>query len=162
MAAPGPLEDHVSFIINNPDTVRDLLAKLERDDESRKSDEYRTRLRTLAKQYLRSEPEFELLTWVVWKAGLRNRRRPDYDEPALVLGISREPLIDSTVGSGSPYFGEPLDLQIGLLDSDDELVIFNVDRRRFTTDRDSDGFRRRTMLLQRHGVPTRVSDHGPQ
>ncbi len=73
---------------------------------------------------------------VVWKAGLKNKKRPDYGEPAIVTGVYPTPIYDETENSsGSPYFYEPLSLVIGLY-YDDDFVEFRVDGRRFEpTDR---------------------------
>jgi hypothetical protein len=69
--------------------------------------------------------------FVVWKAGLKNKVKPDYGEPAIVTGIYPSPLYDRTeISSGSPYFHEPLTLVIGVYHEDD-LVEFRVDGRRF-------------------------------
>ncbi len=68
---------------------------------------------------------------VVWKAGLRNKARPDYGEPAIVTGVYPSPIYDQAeVTSASPYFREPLSLVIGVF-YDDDLVEFRVDGRRF-------------------------------
>ena len=68
---------------------------------------------------------------VVWKAGLKNKLRPDYGEPAIITGIYPSPVYDQTeVSSASPYFHEPLSLVIGVY-YDDDLVEFRVDGRRF-------------------------------
>jgi hypothetical protein len=69
---------------------------------------------------------------VVWKKGLKNRVRPSYNEPAIVLEILDEPLKDEkTQDSGKPYFNEPLDLKLGLLDADGDFLIFYYDKKRF-------------------------------
>jgi hypothetical protein len=67
---------------------------------------------------------------VEWKPGLRNKKRPLYGEPFLVVDILEQPIIDSHEDSGSPYFHEPLDLIAGLLDSDGDLMLFHLDSRR--------------------------------
>jgi hypothetical protein len=68
---------------------------------------------------------------VVWKPGLKNRAKPALKEPAIVVQVLVEPLKDNTKESGSPYFNEPLDLALGLLDEDDDFTVFYYDRRRF-------------------------------
>lgn len=83
---------------------------------------------------------FELLTEsyrfregdiVRWKPELKNRKKPEYGEPAIVLELLMDPVYDSERSSGSAYFREPLDIVLGLLDDDDELMFFYFDRRRF-------------------------------
>jgi hypothetical protein len=69
--------------------------------------------------------------FVVWKAGLKNRRTPEYGEPAIVTGVLPTPVFDpSETAAGSPYFQEPLNLVIGVFREDD-LLEFRVDGRRF-------------------------------
>ena len=69
--------------------------------------------------------------FVVWKAGLKNKSKPDYGEPAIVTGVYASPIHDQTENSSaSPYFREPLSLIIGVY-YDGELVEFRVDGRRF-------------------------------
>ena len=69
--------------------------------------------------------------FVVWKAGLKNKSRPDYGEPAIVTGVYPTLIYDqSEISAGSPYFNEPLSLVIGIY-MEDDLVEFRVDGRRF-------------------------------
>ncbi len=68
---------------------------------------------------------------VVWKKGLKNKARPALGEPAIVVQTLETPLRDQAKESGTPYFNEPLDLALGLLDEDEDFVIFHYDRRRF-------------------------------
>ena len=70
---------------------------------------------------------------VRWKKGLKNRRFPRYDEPAVVVEILSKPVFDEEQkGAGSSYFQEPLELRLGILDPEDgDFVIFHFDRRRF-------------------------------
>lgn len=66
-----------------------------------------------------------------WKPGLKNRKHPEYGEPAVVLEVRVPPLIDTSFESGSPYFREPLGIVVGLLDDDVELSAMYADARRF-------------------------------
>lgn len=68
---------------------------------------------------------------VKWKEGLKNRRRPKINEPAIV--IEYRPVADvftDEKDAGTPYFREPLNLVLGLID-DGELYIYHFDGRRF-------------------------------
>ena len=70
---------------------------------------------------------------VVWKNGLKNRKRPVEGEPGIVIEVLEQPVFDSEQGdAGSPYFRESLDIRIGVLDEDEEFLIFHYDSRRFT------------------------------
>ena len=67
----------------------------------------------------------------MWKAGLKNRKFPDYGEPSIVMNVLPAPVFDpSETSAASPYFQEPLDLVIGLFHEDD-LIEYRVDDRRF-------------------------------
>jgi len=68
---------------------------------------------------------------VQWKPGLKNRKRPRPNEPAVVIDILATPFYDQENGSGTPYFREPMDLVLGMVDDDGEFIIFHYDARRF-------------------------------
>jgi len=71
---------------------------------------------------------------VRWKAGLKNRAAPAYNEPAVVREVLAVPVFDTCETArcaGSPYFGEPLTLVLAILDSDGDFVEFRYDGRRF-------------------------------
>ncbi len=73
---------------------------------------------------------------VTWKPGLQNRRLPKYGEPAIVLQVLSEPVLDTEKESGSAYFREPLSLVLGvLLDEGNrrgDFLAWHFDGRRFT------------------------------
>ena len=65
---------------------------------------------------------------------MRNRSRPDYRQPVVVVDVLDSPLVNPSAGekgAGSPYFNEPLDLVIGILDEDGDWLTYYVDSRRF-------------------------------
>ena len=68
---------------------------------------------------------------VRWKDGLKNKKRPMNDEPAIVAEALSEPIFDLSKDAGGQYFREPLDLRIAMMDSDVEFVIYHFDSRRF-------------------------------
>jgi hypothetical protein len=69
--------------------------------------------------------------FVKWKPGLKNRKTPDYGEPAIVTAVLPSAIYDSSeVSAGSPYFQEPLTFVIGIYQEDD-LLEFRLDSRRF-------------------------------
>lgn len=74
---------------------------------------------------------FQKGQFVRWKPGLKNRKFPDYGEPAIVTGVLPTPILDpSETAAASPYFQEPLNLVIGIFQEED-LLEFRVDGRRF-------------------------------
>ncbi|MEW8438233.1 MAG: hypothetical protein AB2689_08750 [Candidatus Thiodiazotropha taylori] len=67
---------------------------------------------------------------VRWKSMLRNRKRPAYDEPIIVVDVLKTPVHDTVNRSGSPYYREPLDLIVGHLDKEEGFLLWHVDSRR--------------------------------
>lgn len=71
---------------------------------------------------------------VRWKAGLKNRASPAYNEVAVVREVLSPPVFDTCEQAGcagSPYFGEPLTLVLAILDADGDFLEFRYDGRRF-------------------------------
>lgn len=77
------------------------------------------------------ENVFEEGELVSWKRGLKNRRRPKYNEPAIVIKVLDEPIFSDETKSGSPYFREPLDIVLGVM-INEKFEIFYYDKRRLT------------------------------
>lgn len=68
---------------------------------------------------------------VKWKSSLKNRKKPGYGEPAIVIDVLNEPRSDPETESGSTYFGEPLDIVLGLIDEAGDFLVYYYDHRRF-------------------------------
>lgn len=68
---------------------------------------------------------------VKWKKGLKNRKYPKENQLCKVIDVLEEPIVQDTRDSGSPYYREPLDLILALLDDNSDLVVFHYDKRRF-------------------------------
>ncbi|MCF6285686.1 MAG: hypothetical protein L3K26_10900 [Candidatus Hydrogenedentes bacterium] len=69
-----------------------------------------------------------------WKETMKNRKAPAYGEPVVVIDILPEPVYDSDAdnkSAGHPLFREPLDIVLGIVDPDGELLMFHFDSRRF-------------------------------
>ena len=68
---------------------------------------------------------------VRWKEGLKNKALPQYNQPAIVWEIFPMARFDNPKahGTGSPYFNEPLDIVLGVMD-EDEFVLLHYDSRR--------------------------------
>ncbi len=77
------------------------------------------------------ENDFKEGQLVTWKKGLKNRRYPKYDEPAIVIQVLAKPVFSDETESGSRYFREPLDIILGVMINND-FEIFYYDRRRLT------------------------------
>ena len=77
---------------------------------------------------------FEKGQLVRWKAGLKNRAIPAYNEAAIIREVLAAPVYDGCETArcaGSPYFGEPLSLVLGIVDPDGDFVELRYDARRF-------------------------------
>lgn len=68
---------------------------------------------------------------VKWKRPLKNKGRPLYDEPAIVVEVLEHPKIDPETETGSQYFGEPLDVILGIIGPDGDFIAYHYDHRRF-------------------------------
>ena len=80
-----------------------------------------------------AQHEFSAGQLVRWKPGMKNRRRPATNQPAIVLEVLSEPVFDTSPtdsSAGTPYFREPLDIVLGLVDVDGDFIVFHYDSRR--------------------------------
>jgi hypothetical protein len=76
--------------------------------------------------------DFEKDQIVKWKKGLKNRRLPTENQPAIVVDILHPPLLSNEEETGSTYFREPLDIILGFInESDGSFIVFHYDSRRF-------------------------------
>ena len=75
--------------------------------------------------------DFKNGQFVKWKKGLKNKKFPEDNQPAIVIEVWNEPTIDSESRSGTPYIREPLDIALGIIDRDGDFSIFHYDKRRF-------------------------------
>jgi len=113
--------------ISKEDLIKALIKSKENNLVDK--DELITRLKKLFTR-LTEEYKFKPGDLVVWKEGLKNKKMPPYNLPAIVIEHLEEPIIADIDESGSPYFREPLDLIAGFIDGD-SFVIFHFDSRRF-------------------------------
>jgi hypothetical protein len=86
-------------------------------------------LRALEKS-INQKHDFKTGDVVTWKSGLKNKKSPEYGNPAIVTRVLPIPIADKD-RSGSPYFNEPLDIVIGILDEDGDFLEYHADSRRF-------------------------------
>jgi hypothetical protein len=68
---------------------------------------------------------------VRWKAGMRDKKLPREGEPAIVIEVLPSPMLDPTTETGAPYFRQPLDIVVGVVGREGELLTFHFDSRRF-------------------------------
>jgi hypothetical protein len=68
---------------------------------------------------------------VQWKAGLTNRKLPILGQPAIVVEVLAAPVKDTSDKTGSTYYGETLDVRLGVLDPDGDFMVFHLPSVRF-------------------------------
>jgi hypothetical protein len=95
-----------------------------------RSEEYINYIRSVAARFIKKE-KFQLGQLVQWKENLQNRILPEEGQPAIVLKVLDEPIIHDNKEPGSPYFGEPLDIVLGVLDSKNRFITLYYDSSRF-------------------------------
>ena len=131
---PPGADQVLDFASRYPDVFKVIGERIAEDvrlqREERKSAEY---VRILKERFesFATPGRFAPGDLVVWKAGLKNRSRPDYEERMVVVEILDPPMYSNEDGVGSAYFRERLDLIGGVLDSEQELVLYHFDSRRF-------------------------------
>lgn len=76
---------------------------------------------------------------VTWREGLKNKRFPDYGQPAIVLDVLDSPITDYDNDIASQYYGEQLNVRVGFFDDNDDFVAFLFDGRRFQILESDDG-----------------------
>jgi len=88
-------------------------------------------LKQKVETFLAPSPKFKTGDVVKWKKGLKNKKYPKEEQFSIVIQELEEPIIQSERDSGTPYFREPLDLILGVLDQTGDLMLFHYDKRRF-------------------------------
>jgi hypothetical protein len=84
-----------------------------------------------AHSFYEQSHEFQPGQLVRWKPRLRNKRLPEYGEPAIVIDVLDEPVLNIAEPADSPYYREPLSLVLGVFDGAGDLVCFHFDAQRF-------------------------------
>jgi hypothetical protein len=124
----------IDFATRHPDAyaqIGDIVAEKERRRHLMlNSAEHHAKLKKQVLTLLEAH-EFKPGEFVTWKEGLKNRKRPEYGEPVVVVEVLDQFLTSDKFDSASSYFNEPLDIVLGMLNADDELITYHFDRRRF-------------------------------
>ena len=112
--------------------IKALISQIQEPEEKREInvEEYTKQLIKTIEVY-EEKYEFKKGELVVWKEGLKNKKVPDYNIPAVVIEIYTEPIIDENAPLASPYYKEELNLKLAILDEDNELLTFHYDGYRF-------------------------------
>jgi hypothetical protein len=96
-------------------TIRDLTERLNALAPSRgETPGIAERLRDALDAY-RTHRVFRVGQLVRWKPGLRDRKHPPEDQPAIVVEVLETPVTDTSTDASSPYFKNIYDLRCGVL-----------------------------------------------
>lgn len=68
---------------------------------------------------------------VRWKPGLKDRKLPKEDEPAVVVSVIDKPIFDTSRDAGSAYFNIAYDIVLGVIDPDGEFATYHYNSFRF-------------------------------
>jgi Uma2 family endonuclease len=87
-------------------------------------------LKSSVKKY-NQKNSFKIGDIVQWKDGLKNKKRPQFGEPCIVIEVLDKAISDIQAPIASPYFAEKLDIKLGLLGDNEEFFTFHYDQNRF-------------------------------
>jgi hypothetical protein len=108
-----------------------LLASLQQKMNLTQYDQsYVEQLRTNHQELVKTH-RFRAGQLVVWKKGLKNKKLPEPNQPAIIVEVFDEPRFETSRDPGSPYYAEPLDLVLGIMTKEGEFLTFYFDKRRF-------------------------------
>ena len=119
---------------DNEQLLKALISRIGSEREGRQivdMEKHIANLKTYVEKY-NEVVTFKAGNIVQWKEGLKNKRLPQYDEPCVVIEVLNEPIFDKEAPLASPYYGEKLDLKLGLLGDNGEFFTFHYDKNRFT------------------------------
>lgn len=118
---------------DNGQVLRGIISQISRDLRNKQIidiEKYISNLKDLVANYNLQQP-FSVGDIVQWKEGLKNKIRPQYGEPCIVIEILNTPIFDNDAPIASPYFSERLDIKLGILGENAEFFTFHYDKNRF-------------------------------
>jgi hypothetical protein len=137
--SPEPLTDMgaiAQFLTKEPDSgllARVLASRLAEKKDWTDPSEAQSRAQALKELFTTYNQAHGLSVGqiVCWKKGMKNRKRPAYGEPCIVIHLLETPVYDKEADSGSSYFQEPLNIVLGVLDVDGDFTFWYFDKSRF-------------------------------
>lgn len=112
------------------DLLEELVATRERPAPSEIGPEYAAQLREVYSVF-QKHYDFSSGQLIKWKPQHKNTRRPSYGEPVIVVAVLEQADYDVSEDAGSPYYRQPLNLIVGMIDSSEGFLLYHVDGRRF-------------------------------
>jgi hypothetical protein len=126
------LEEGIKTVLEkNPEGVLKLLTQLQNGPVAKSYGEADGQKLQAAYDGFFQTHTFQPRQLVKWKSGLKNKMLPKEGQPAIVLEVLEETLDQVERDPGSPYFREPLDIVLGVIDEDGDFMTFHFDKRRF-------------------------------
>lgn len=120
---------------DNEQILRAIIARIANDSSNKQIidiEKHISILKDSVRKY-NQETIFKIGDIVQWKEGLKNKKRPQYGEPCIVVEILDNPISDNEAPIESPYYSEKLDIKLGLLADNGEFFTFHYDKNRFDT-----------------------------
>ncbi len=111
--------------------IEDLIQKVSDRPEQEVSREQRAGIAGTLKeahQSMEVEHKFEVGDLVQFKPRMAIKKM--HGGVAIVRRVLDEPIVSDEQGSGTPYFREPLDIILGLLDKSGDFLEYHMDSRR--------------------------------
>ncbi len=114
--------------------IRAFLSKLVSSQEDIISNEEKERLLFDSLKSYNISHTHNVGDLVQWKEGLKNKTRPGYGEPAIVVDVLSQAFNDIEAPVASPYHKENLDIKLAVIvlnDKTPQFLTFYYDKQRF-------------------------------
>jgi len=118
---------------DNEQILRAIISKITSDSGNKQIIDIEKHISTLklSVEKYNENSSFKVGDVVQWKEGLKNKKRPQYGEPCIVIEVLDSAITDNEAPIASPYFAEKLDIKLGLIGDNEEFFTFHYDRNRF-------------------------------
>ncbi len=107
----------------NPKMVKQQVVQFQKAEANIRNIEKEKMLAEAFHQY-NIYQSFQVGALIQWKMGMKNRPKPNYNEPAIVMNVLPAPI-------DSPANTEKLDIKLGLILENGEFALFLYDKNRF-------------------------------
>ncbi|WP_128330898.1 hypothetical protein [Apibacter sp. HY039] len=126
------MEENTKLSVKKNNLIKNKFEpKILSRQDNNANEEYISKLKNIAKNY-NKKSVFEVGDLVQWKIGLKNRKKPEYNQPAIVIEVLEEPInehINDKVGVSN--LNEKLSLALGFLSENNEFQISYYSQKRF-------------------------------
>ncbi len=112
------------------ENLSDAVVQEMQEDDEKYDDKHIDKLKLCYKNF-QKRCSFQGGQIVTWKKYMRNKKLPKDRQPAIVLKILDEPILQDKVPLGSTYYGEVSDMVLGIFHEDGSFLTFYYDSIRF-------------------------------